>query len=73
MSKKTLSLIGIVLIIVGAVSLIWGGITYTQREDVIEFGGVEVEAETKESIPLPPILGVVALGGGILLLVASRK
>lgn len=73
MSKKTLSLIGIVLIIVGAVSLIWGGITYTQREDVIEFGGVEVEAETKESIPLPPILGVLALGGGILLLVAGRK
>lgn len=73
MSKKTLSLIGILLIVVGAISLIWGGITYTQRENVIDIGELEVEAETEESIPLPPILGVVALGGGILLLVAGRK
>jgi hypothetical protein len=73
MSRKALGLIGILLIVVGAVSLIWGGITYTQHEDVIELGNVDVEAETEESIPLPPVLGVVALGGGILLLVASRK
>lgn len=73
MSKGFVGVLGIVLIIVGAISLIWGGITYTQREEVVDLGGLEIEAETKERLPLPPILGGIALVGGIVLVVVSRK
>lgn len=73
MNRKVIGLLGILLIVVGVISLVWGGIQYTSEEQVIELGGVEVEAETEETVPLPPILGGVALVGGIVLVVISRK
>lgn len=68
-----LTIIGVILIVLGAIGLIYGGITYTTREDVIDVGPIEVEAEQKETIPLPPILGGAALAIGILLVVAGGR
>ena len=67
-----LKAIGIVLIVSGIVALAYGGITYTTRDEVVDIGPVEVTTESRETIPLPPILGAVSLIGGIVLL-ASRK
>jgi uncharacterized membrane protein HdeD (DUF308 family) len=66
--------IGIILIILGVVALIFQGITYTKKEKVIDIGPIQATAEKEKHIPLPPILGVTALIGGVILLVAgSRK
>jgi len=66
--------IGIILIILGIVALIFQGITYTKKEKVIDIGPLQATAEKEKHIPLPPILGVTALIGGVILLVAgSRK
>lgn len=65
--------VGILLIILGAIALIWGGITYTKREEVVDIGPIEIEAEEKERIPLPPILGAIALVGGIVLLASGGR
>lgn len=73
MSRKVIAILGIVLMVIGAVSFIWGGITYRDREDLIELGDLDVEVETKERIPLPPLVGAVALTGGLLIVVYSRK
>jgi uncharacterized membrane protein HdeD (DUF308 family) len=69
-----LKIVGIILIILGIVALIFGGISYTKSEKVIDLGPIEATAEKKKTIPLPPILGAIALVGGIaLLLVGSKK
>ena len=73
MSNKTLGLIGIVLIVVGALALVAGGIPYRNEETVVNMGPVTVQADTQREISLPPIVGVLAMGGGIVLLVVSRK
>lgn len=65
--------VGIVLIILGIVALIFQGITYTKKEKVLDLGPIEATAEKEKHIPLPPILGGIALVGGIVLLVTGSK
>lgn len=66
-------LAGIVLVVLGALALAYGGFSYTKREKIIDIGPIEATAETRESVPLPPILGGAALVGGIVLLVVSAR
>jgi hypothetical protein len=67
-------IVAIVLIVFGAISLAYGGITYTTREKVLDIGPIEATAEREKTVPLPPILGGVALVAGIgLLMVGGKK
>ncbi|HEU4938585.1 MAG TPA: hypothetical protein VFT39_19170 [Vicinamibacterales bacterium] len=67
-------IVGIVLIVIGLISLALGGISYTTREKVVDIGPIEATAERHRTIPLPPLLGGLALAGGVVLLIAgSRK
>jgi len=75
---KPAGIVGIILIVLGVVALAYQGITYTTREKkkVIDLGPLQVDAtvEQQKTVPLPPILGVAALAGGVvLLIVATRK
>jgi hypothetical protein len=64
---------GIVLIVIGVISLAIGGISYTTREKVLDIGPIEATAERHKRIPLPPLLGGVALAGGIVLMIAGGR
>ena len=66
-------ILGYVLIALGVVSLAIGGITYTKREKVLDIGPIQATADRQKTIPLPPLLGGLALVGGIVLVVASSK
>jgi len=70
---KTNTLLGIVLIIVGILAFAYQGITYTSREKVVDLGPLHVTAEKTKTLPLPPIVGGIALVGGIVLLVMGNK
>lgn len=63
----------VVLIALGIVALAYQGITYRTTEQAIDLGPLKVTTEKTHTIPLPPILGAIALVGGIVLLVAVRK
>ena len=63
----------IVLIVVGVISLAYGGISYTTREKVIDIGPIEATAERHRTVPLPPILGGAAIVAGIALFVVGSK
>jgi hypothetical protein len=70
---KTNSLIGIILIVVGIIAFAYQGITYTTREKVVDLGPIQVTADKTKTLPLPPLVGGIALVGGILLLVMGSK
>jgi hypothetical protein len=72
--KAPAMLIGIALIALGLIALAYQGITYTTREKVVDLGPLKITAQKEKTIPLPPILGGLALAGGIVLVVvAGRK
>jgi hypothetical protein len=70
---KPVSLAGIVLVVLGALALAYHGFNYTHRDQVMDVGPMHVTAETQKSVPIPPILGGLALVGGIALLVVGGK
>lgn len=70
---KPTSLFGILLIVLGALALAYQGINYTRQEKVLDLGPIHATAEKQERVPIPPILGGLALVGGIVLLVYGSK
>ena len=71
---KSGTLAGIVLIVVGVLALVYQGITYTTRENVFKLGPIEANKEERKTIPLPPVVGGIALVAGVAMVVAgSRK
>ncbi|MEK6202046.1 MAG: DUF3185 domain-containing protein [Desulfobulbaceae bacterium] len=70
---KTNTILAILLIALGIVAFGYQGITYTTKEKVVDFGPLQMTAETQKTLPLPPIAGAIALVGGIVLLVAGKK
>ena len=70
---KTNTLLGIILIVVGIIAFAYQGITYTTREKVVDLGPVHMSADRTRTLPLPPIVGALALVGGIVLLVTGNK
>jgi drug/metabolite transporter (DMT)-like permease len=68
---KPVTWIGIVLIALGVIALVYQGITYTTRETVIELGPLKAEVEKQKT--LPPILGVLAIAGGVVLVVVGAR
>jgi uncharacterized membrane protein YidH (DUF202 family) len=66
-----LKLIGILLILFGLVALTVGGINYTRREKVLDIGPLKASTEKHETIPLPPVVGILAVAAGAIVLVAG--
>jgi hypothetical protein len=60
--------IAILLIVLGALALAYQGFTYTHREKVLDLGPIHATADKQEHVSIPPILGGLALVGGIVLL-----
>ncbi|MBU4268397.1 MAG: DUF3185 domain-containing protein [Acidobacteria bacterium] len=68
-----MKLAGIVLIVLGALALAYQGIRYTTQEKLIDIGSLHVTTTEKKTIPLPPIVGGVAIVAGIALILAERR
>jgi drug/metabolite transporter (DMT)-like permease len=64
---------GILLIVLGVLALAYQGITYTTHKKIVDIGPIQATKEEKNTIPLPPILGVIALVGGVVILAADRR
>ena len=68
-----MKIIGFVLIALGVIALAYGGITYTKKEKVLDIGPIHATADRKETIPLPPVLGVAAIVGGVVMVIYGSK
>jgi hypothetical protein len=60
--------IGIVLIVLGVIGLLYGGLTWTRKDKVVDAGPIEITADKHESLPIPPIAGGALLVVGAVLL-----
>jgi len=73
MRINPMMLVGIALIVLGIVAFAYKGISYTSREKVIDIGPIQATADTQKTIPLSPLLGGLALVGGVVLVVVGAK
>lgn len=67
------AVVGLILIILGVISLAYQGITYTTHKKVLDLGPIQATKEEHNTIPLPPILGGIALVGGVILMAVGGK
>ena len=70
---KPLSIAGIALIVLGLAALAYQGFTYTRREKVIDLGPIQATAERERTVPLPPVVGIVAVAAGVALVFAGMR
>jgi hypothetical protein len=70
---KPAAVLGVILIILGIVALAYQGITYTTHKKVLDIGPIQATKEEHKTIPLPPVLGGIALVGGIALMLGAGK
>jgi len=71
MGGKTI--LGIALVIIGIVALAYQGVTYTTQKKVVDIGPIQATKEEHHTIPLPPILGALALVGEIVVIASDRR
>lgn len=67
------TILGIVLVVLGALALVYHGITYSHQEHAVDIGPIHASTEEKKEIPVPPVLGGIVLAGGVLLVVIGVK
>ena len=70
---KTIAIVGIALIVIGLAALAYQGITYRSRETVLDLGPIHATTEREKTFPLPPVLGIAAVAGGVALLIAGVR
>lgn len=70
---KVSTMIGILLIALGILTLVYPQISYTKREKVLDLGPVEATAETRENVPISPVIGGLAIVSGVVLILAGGR
>ena len=69
-----MKILGIVLIVAGIVALVYGGFTYSTTKKDVDMGPIQISHKQSHSVPLPPVLGVIAIiGGGALVYFGAKK
>ncbi len=66
-------IVGIALVVIGLVSLLLGGFRWTEQKTVVDVGPLKATTTEHKTLPIPPIVGGLALAGGIVLLVVPSK
>jgi hypothetical protein len=70
---KPIVIAGVLLIVLGLAALVYQGVSYTSRETVIDIGPITATADRQKTLPIPPVLGILAVAGGVALLVVGAR
>ena len=68
-----MKVLAFVLVTLGLVVLVYGGISYNRQKTIVDIGPFKATATEQKNVPVSPIVGGIALLGGILLLVVPRR
>jgi hypothetical protein len=66
-------ILGIVLVVLGALALGYGGFTYVTRENVVDAGPIQVSADRQKTVWIPPVVGGIAVVTGLILLASGTR
>ena len=72
-NMKPIIWVGILLITLGGLALVYQGFTYIHQEKVLDVGPIHATREDRERVSIPPVLGGLALVGGIALIAFGGK
>lgn len=64
--------LGVILVVLGLLGLAYGGITWTEKETVVDAGPIEITRDKHERVAIPPIAGGLLVVAGVALLVVRR-
>jgi uncharacterized membrane protein len=70
---KGISIVGVILIVLGVAALAYQGFSYTTEKKAVDLGPIQIDKKEHHTVPLPPVLGGVAIVGGIVLVVLGGK
>ena len=70
---NTRKAVGVMLIVIGLISLLVGGISWNRQKTIVDIGPLKAETTERKTLPIPPIIGGLALLGGVVLLVAPAR
>jgi hypothetical protein len=70
---KPATIVGIILIVLGIAGFAFGRLSFTHKEKVLDLGPIQASADKKESLPIPPILGALAIVGGVVLVAVGAR
>lgn len=70
---KIKMLIGVIMVVLGIISLAYEGITWTREEQILDLGPIQATAEKRETLPIPRIAGIILLVGGVVTIALARK
>ena len=70
---KPITIVGALLLVLGLAALVYQGVTYTSRETVLDIGPLHATTDREKTLPLPPLVGIAAVAGGVVLLVAGVR
>jgi uncharacterized membrane protein YidH (DUF202 family) len=73
LSMNVRYIVGALLVVVGLVSLLLGGFRWSQEKTVVDIGPIEATTTEHKTLPIPPVVGVLALVGGIVVLVVPTR
>ena len=64
--------LGVALIVIGVIALAYQGFTVTTHKKVLDIGPIEATKEEHHTLPVPPVIGVIALISGVAVLALGR-
>lgn len=67
------TVIALILVIIGILALVYQGFSYTTQKKVLDVGPIQATKQEHHTVSLPPVLGAIALVGGIIVLVTGRR
>lgn len=70
--KSSTTMIGLALVVLGILALVYQGVSYTTQKKVVDIGPIQATKQEHKTIPLPPVLGAIALVGGIVLIARDK-
>ena len=70
---KPIAIAGVLLIVLGLTALVYPGVSYTSRDTVIDISPITATADRQKTLPIPPVLGILAVAGGVALLVVGAR
>ncbi|HTB07409.1 MAG TPA: hypothetical protein VK806_10700 [Bacteroidia bacterium] len=65
--------LGIVLIIIGAIMMVYTGFNYISTKNVVDIGDIKINKTENHPVQWSPILGGILLVSGVVLMATTKK